>query len=77
MAVTASAPCSSASPAAAAEEPLELMGLPVVVIEEWPDDRIVICSRRLALEIKAAMDRARAEDERRRSGSTGIRPADA
>lgn len=44
----------------------EFMGLPIVVIEEWPEDRVAIVSRRLAEEIKGALAYARELAERNR-----------
>jgi hypothetical protein len=42
------------------------MGLPIVVIEDWPDDKVAIVSPRLAAVIKAALDEARKIAERSR-----------
>jgi hypothetical protein len=35
------------------------MGLPIVVIEGWPDDQVAIVGRKLADTIKAACEQAR------------------
>lgn len=42
------------------------MGLPIVVIEGWPDDQVAIVSVRLAATIKAALGEARKLAERNR-----------
>lgn len=42
------------------------MGLPIVVIEGWPDDQVAIVSPRLAAVIKSALAEARHIAERGR-----------